>query len=122
MDGQYFKISGSLFSDGVYKYPASDLLDEEFSGEVWALAVPSAVVSLSQEIDDWVTVNDAILKSPYTSESFGGYSYSKPAAGGGSGGSGGVTWESVFADRLREWRKVRYESTIRRHDYVRDSQ
>lgn len=123
LDGQYFKIQGSIFNDGVYQYPASDLKDEEFEGEIWALAVPPSVISLAEEVTDWNTANDAVIKSPYTSESFGGYSYSKASSSSrGNGESAGVTWKSVFADKLNEWRKIRYESAIRRYDYMRNSE
>lgn len=123
-EGQYFKIHGSLLNDGVYEYPADDLEDEDFDGEVWSLAIPPQLVSLAEEIDDWNEANDAVLKSPYSSESFGGYSYTKSTSGGGSGssGSGGVSWKSIFASRLTEWRKIRYEFAIRRHDYLRNTE
>lgn len=122
LDGQYFKIQGSIFNDGVHQYPASDLKDEEFNGEIWALAVPPSIISLAEEVADWNNKNEAVLKSPYTSESFGGYSYSKASSSSnGRGNSTGVTWKSVFADRLNEWRKIRYESAVGRYDYVRDS-
>lgn len=102
--GQYFRISGSVFNDGVYQYPVSGLQDESFSGSVWAMAVPPAVISLSTEIGEWVGKYGDSADSPYTSESFGGYSYSKGA--GGADGSGHTTWQSVFATRLNHWRKV----------------
>lgn len=40
--GQYYRIIGSVFNDGLHRYPTSDLTDEVFDGEVWALAVPKA--------------------------------------------------------------------------------
>ena len=43
-EGQYFRIVGSTFNDGVHVYPAHDLKDEEFNGSVWAMAVPQAVI------------------------------------------------------------------------------
>lgn len=107
-DGQYFRIIGSVFNDGVHQYPADDLTDETFCGAVWAMAVPPAVIALSAEIDAWQTQYDAVLKSPYTSESFGGYSYTR-ASGGSSGGVSNDTpsWQSTFASRLNQWRKIR---------------
>ena len=45
-NGQYFRIVGSLFNDGVYQYPA-DLTDETFTGSVWALSLPKALLSTS---------------------------------------------------------------------------
>ena len=66
-ENQYFRIVGSVFNDGVYKYPANDLIDEEFEGEIWAMAVPSSVIELSNEIGEWMEANEQYLNSPYTS-------------------------------------------------------
>ena len=72
-NGQYFRICGSVFNDGLHQYPASDLKSETFEGTVWALAVPQAVIDLEAEIESWQTKNGEASKSPYQSESFGGY-------------------------------------------------
>lgn len=119
---QYFRIAGSVFNDGVHKYPAEGLADETFSGEVWAMAVPPAVIALSEEIETWCEENKEALNSPFVSESFGGYSYSKGTGGASSGFSAPITWKEAFASRLNPWRKARYEFTIRRNDYLRDSE
>ncbi len=103
--GQYFRIVGSVLNDGVYQYPADGLADEEFTGAVWAMAVPPSVVALSADIDEWNEKNAAALSSPYTSESFGGYSYTK-ASGSSADGSGGYTWRDQFASRLSKWRRL----------------
>ena len=108
---QYFRIVGSVFNDGVHKYGDSDLKDEEFSGSVWAMAVPQAVIALSDEIDAWkakYSGEDSVARSPFNSESWGGYSYSKSAGGQGSGsdGSKGGSWKSAFAYDLNRWRKI----------------
>ena len=120
---QYFKIHGSTFNDGVYQFPTDSLKDEDFSGEVWALAIPATVISLADDIGEWIEENDPILKSPFSSESFGGYSYSKESAvhSNNSSGTGAVSWKTIFADDLNEWRKIRYESAIRRNGYLRNS-
>lgn len=102
-DGQYFCICGSVFNDGLHRYPATDLVDEEFSGAIWELAIPPAVVDLADEIGAWQEKNGEASASPYQSESFGGYSYSK-ATDSASGGA--VTWQSVFKRRLSAWRKI----------------
>lgn len=115
--GQYFKIHGSILNDGVYQYPADNLADEVFAGEVWAMAVPPAVIALSEEIAEWCEKNKSVLDSPFTSESFGGYSYSKGTAGGSSGISAPITWKEAFASRLNPWRKIRYESNVIRKEF-----
>ena len=105
-NGQYFKVVGSIFNDGVYKYGVDTLTDEEFEGEVWSMAVPPAVIAIADEIEDWVDKYGTIAESPYQSESFGGYSYSK-AQGGNSGGTGNKsTWQSIFGSRLNAYRKL----------------
>lgn len=106
-DGQYFRILGSVYNDGLHQYgPAMEVLrDEQFDGAVWALAVPESVVKLAGEIAAWQDKYGAVVDSPYTSESFGGYSYSKASGAGDSAGSGG--WQGAFRARLNQWRKLR---------------
>lgn len=104
-DGQYFRVQGSIFNDGIYKYN-SDILpqDEEFTGSIWALSIPQDLVDLSSEIEAWRDKYEGVdssAMSPFNSESFGGYSYSKNAVGGADGG-----WEKVFRNRLARYRKV----------------
>ena len=53
-DGQYFRIIGSVFNDGVYEYPTTNLKDETFDGAIWPMAVPPAVIDLASEIGEWV--------------------------------------------------------------------
>ena len=103
LNGQYFRIVGSVLNDGVYKYPASGLKDETFVGAVWAMAVPPSVIALANEIDSWNEANAEMLSSPYTSESFGGYSYSKAS---GISGGGAYTWKDQFSSRLSKWRRL----------------
>lgn len=106
-DGQYFRICGSIFNDGLHRYgPEMELLqDETFDGAVWSLAVPKAVVELAGEIAAWQEKYGAVVDSPYTSESFAGYSYSKASGAGDSTGSGG--WRAAFRARLNPYRKLR---------------
>lgn len=106
-DGQYFRIIGSVFNDGVYQYPVTGLTNETFDGAVWAMAVPPAVIALLSDINEWEDAYGEAVLSPYSSESFGGYSYSKSSgmtAGGAENGSG--SYISAFASRLNKWRKI----------------
>lgn len=106
-EGQYFKIVGSVLNDGIYMYPASDLIDEEFDGEIWAMAVPRAVIALASEIEDWNEKFGDSAVSPFQSESFGGYSYTKKSGGSQSeSGYDPSDWRSVFRSRLNNWRKI----------------
>lgn len=99
VSGQYYRIRGSVFNDGLHCAGDGEALtDEEFDGEVWALAIPKAVQELSEEIAAWRESNPETDK---TSESFGGYSYSRgQSAYGGVGG-----WQAAFASRLNAWRR-----------------
>ena len=107
VDGQYFKIVGSIFNDGLHEYPAFNLHDETFEGEIWALAIPNAVINLSREVDDWIEKYGEQAASPYQSESFGGYSYSKKSLGNQSSNRGDAfNWQDVFKSRLNHWRKI----------------
>lgn len=106
LTNQYFRIVGSVFNDGLHQYPATDLTDETFTGTVWALAVPKAVVALAEDIAAWEEKNGEAVLSPYTGESFGGYSYTK--ASGGKADTSAVTgWQDAFRGRLNDWRKLK---------------
>jgi hypothetical protein len=103
-DGQYYRIVGSALNDGVYKHGTddTDLADEEFFGAVWAMRVPRDFVALCEEIQAWESTNGEALSGPYSSESFGGYSYSK--ATGSDGGA--YTWRDQFKNRLNAYRRL----------------
>ena len=102
--GQYFRIVGSVFNDGVYRYGDDlQLTDETFNGAVWALAIPKPVIDLANEIEAWETKNGEVASGVYQSESFGGYTYTK-ATDAATGGA--VSWQSAFRSRLNAWRKV----------------
>ena len=100
-EGQYFRIVGSVFNDGVYQYPATSLTDEVFEGAVWAMALPPSIIALAAEIKEY-NDSDAGKASPYTSESFGGYSYTKATDANGAP----IGWQKAFASRLAKWRKL----------------
>ena len=100
-EGQYFRIIGSVFNDGVHQYPASDLTDEVLHGAVWAMALPPSLITLATEIEEY-NKSDAGKASPYTSESFGGYSYTKATDANGAP----ISWQKAFASRLAKWRKL----------------
>lgn len=108
-EGQYFRIIGSDLNEGVHLYPTDTLKDEIFEGEVWAMAVPATVIALASEIKEWQEKYGGATSpamSPYNSESFSGYSYSK--SGSGIAGSGSnTTWQDVYAGRLNKYRRLR---------------
>ena len=82
-DGQYFRIIGSTFNDGIYQYGQTGVAfkDETFNGAIWALAIPEEFIQLSLDIDN---LNNEIAKTEipkFQSESYpNGYSYSMATA------------------------------------------
>ena len=108
-EGQYFRILGSDLNDGVYVYPATDLNDEVFEGAIWSMAVPQTVIDLASDIEEWESLYGGASSpalSPFNSESFGNYSYSKGSASSGVG-SNANTWQTTFGARLAPFRRLR---------------
>lgn len=107
---QYYRIVGSIYNDGVYKHDGSEsLVAEEFEGAIWLMVVPKDIISLAAEVKAWndkYAGVDSEAMSPFQSESFGGYSYSKSSGGNSASASSVPTWQGVFADRLRRYRKI----------------
>lgn len=101
--GQFFRVVGSVFCDGVYRYGDKLPADETFDGAIWAMAVPPALEAIAAEIEAWQEKNAEAITSPYQSESFGGYSYSKSSRGDSNSNT---SWQSMFASRLNRWRKI----------------
>lgn len=106
VDGQYFRICGSRFNDGVYKYPECDLTDETFDGVIWEMRPPRDFLALVDEITEWNEKYGDVVNSPYQSEDvIGVYSYQKMSAGM-TMGENLSTWQNIFGKRLRTWRKL----------------
>ena len=109
--GQYFRIVGShANNDGVYKYPVTILNDEVFDGAIVCMSIPLPVLGVMDKIEAWETkyadVN-GVNMSPFNSESFGGYSYSKSSGGAGdSTKDKSGTWQGAFGAELQPWRKM----------------
>lgn len=114
-DGAWIRIVGSVFNDGCWQYPSSGLTDETFTGAVWLMHVPPDFVTLLNDINAWETANQEaiasaaaeVLAGPYSSESFGGYTYTKRT----SIGDVPTVWSDPrlgFAKRLNVWRKANH--------------
>lgn len=99
-DGQYFRIVGSTLNDGVYRYPVADLTDESFDGAVWAMNVPPSFIALSADIEKYMA-SDEGKPSPYASESFGGYSYTRATGKNGLP----LAWQNVFSREINAYRR-----------------
>lgn len=99
LPSQYYRIGGSVFNDGLHQHPDSTLADETFDGEIWLLAVPQSFIELADEIATWRAAHP---DGEYQSESFGGYTYSRPTNADGTS----VRWQDQFARELNSWRKL----------------
>lgn len=107
-ENQYFRIVGSVFNDGVYKYPTTDLTNETFDGAIWAMAVPPAALALLEKMQEWDTQygNNADNYTPYASETMHHYSRSFAIYTNSKGELVRPTWQAVFRTELNRWRKI----------------
>lgn len=105
--GQYFRIMGSVFNDGLHRYgpDMEALTDETFDGTIWALAIPKTVVDAAEEAEAWMAKNSAILGGVYSSESFGGYSYTKDTTAADSVSKTGIP--AHILAKVNGYRKLR---------------
>lgn len=108
----YIRIVGSHKNDGVHKLSDDDLVDEKtFMGAIWVMSPPKAFLDLAAEIAEWQAKNGNVnsqAMSPYNSESFGGYSYSKASSSSGNGNTNGAAnWIGAYNSRLNLYRKIR---------------
>lgn len=97
LQGQYFRVVGSVLNDGVYKYGDAVLQDETFTGAIWAMRIPPSVIELADKIKAWIEKNGDVVASPYQSESWGGYVCTLKS---------GLDWRIVYAGDLNRWRKL----------------
>lgn len=109
-NGQWYRIEGSYLNDGLHRHPDVSLSDETFDGTFSLLAIPQAVLRLAQRVQDYIDqtaeATEAARRSPYQSESFGGYTYSVKGTNGSNSASGGLSgWQAEFAGELNAWRK-----------------
>lgn len=114
LPNQYFRIVGSVFNDGVYQFKDANtaiegLTDETITdGAVWTMSIPKSVIEGLTTLNQWIDANKETLDSPYTSESFGGYSYSKSTGGNNATESkGNVTLNQKINELFGRYRKAR---------------
>ena len=110
----YIRIVGSHKNDGVHirGEEGFNLADEgTFHGAVWVMSPPADFLALVAEIEAWQAKYGGVTSenmSPFQSESFAGYSYSKGTGGVASASVSSVpTWQSTYASRLNPYRRIR---------------
>ena len=106
-EGQRFALVRIHYVYGTYSY-GDEIEDSEFEGAVWIMDVPADVLEVAERMTEWETANggaDSQAMSPYQSESFGGYSYSK---GSGTNGKVGASVFDIadFAAALSPFKKI----------------
>lgn len=100
-DGQYIRIAGSVFNDGLHVADDDTLTDETFTGTVYALAVPADVLALAGDIEAYQSSTSS-SGAPVVAEAFDGYSYKLA-----TGSDGNIlSWQDRFRGRLDRWRKI----------------
>lgn len=109
LEGQYFRVVGSALNDGVYQYPAADMADETFTGQIWPMRPPRAFLQTVTDIEAWQAKYGEAMASPYQSESvIGVYSRTKQGGNTTQGAAADADgWKSAFRSRLNPWRKLR---------------
>lgn len=113
IEDQYFRIFGSRMNDGVHQYKteladgeSSELKDETFTGVIWEMRPPREFLKLVSEISDWMDKYGDTMRNPYQSEDvIGVYHYTKMTSGKVTGDYI-ATWQNVYKDQLKEWRKL----------------
>lgn len=100
VSGQYFRVIGSVFNDGVHKAGDADLAPETFTGMVQPMRVPPAFVALALTITEYDKTVPAGGK--YTSQSFNGWS------GTLATGADGLPVSGVerYRKEINRWRKI----------------
>lgn len=106
--GQYFRIMGSLFNEGLHQYgpDMEALTNETFDGTIWALAIPKTVVDAAAEAEAWIKKYGDKAMGPYSSESLAGqYSYTKDTTAADSVSKTGIP--AHILAKVNGYRKLR---------------
>lgn len=104
-ENQYFRIVGSKFNDGVYKYDNKLVLaDETFNGAIWAMSIPPQFLAAVNEADAYLLAHPNAMA--LESETFGGYTYRRSMYGSTALGGFGYL-PTTIADKLNRYRRIR---------------
>lgn len=96
--GDYYLVEDSGRNDGLHIQGAGELTGDRLTGYVTLCLIPNEVLALHREIVEWQEKNADAVVGLYSSETFGGYTYTRRAGENG--------WQTVFANRLNAWRQV----------------
>lgn len=109
--GGFYRVQGTFLNDGLHKFDEpTDVFqpDEAASVTISRLAIPTALVVMFDEIEDWEDKYGDVAKGPFFSESFGGYEYEiRGYSSYGAASSSMSGWRLAFANRLNPWRRMR---------------
>lgn len=103
-EGQYFLTEGSELNDyTVHKNATGEfnLKDETFTGYIVPCNIPQAFLDVCEKIKAYTEATGA-NGNAYVSESFGGYSYTKPTKANGAVAGA----FDAFREELNGWRKI----------------
>lgn len=118
LEGQRFRIVGSVLNDGIYTYHAVSIFDDDdvepvvlrdetFTGAIIGMAVPDTVLRIVADIREWMNKYGEAVNSPYQTENvIGVYSYTKVGSNAGTKVNEIGSWQSKFRNRLNRWRKI----------------
>lgn len=104
--GQYFALFRNRIPLGVFQ--ADELTDKTFTGAIWLMDVPKAILDANTWAETWKAKNMAAgseANSAFQSESFGGYSYNKGTNQSGKAGAS-IFDNAQFAAMLAPYRKL----------------
>ena len=105
--GQYYRVFGSKFNDGIHQYGENDLNDETFNGVIWEMRPPKEFLSLVDDIQAWEDKYGDTMRNPYQSEDMiGVYRYTKMTTGKVTGDYI-ATWQNAYKHQLQQWMKLR---------------
>lgn len=107
LPNQYFRITGSVLNDGVYRNSTDDLKsleNETFCGAVWEMNVPKSFVALCEDIQKFNAKIDklSLTDKGFSSESFDGYSYSLNS----NAPAYMLEWERRIRSNLNSYRRL----------------
>lgn len=105
----YFALFHQHFVTGVFKYGTDELADGSFRGAVWLMDIPKAIFDAAEWGEAWNAQHgnaDSQANTPFDSESFGGYAYTKAQSSTSANGSS-VFNNAQFIAMILPYRRIR---------------